>query len=224
MAFSPASWIVDAFFVPQHPDPSAAARLERCRSFRARVLWDGGRRSEFRTQGGSFTDAQALDFGAWHFNARREPAGPVLGYIRLVTPATVERYQSREFLGVDRFSAVLEASGVGVSGVFEHSRLVVDPAARGLGLGAHMHAVSMAAARTLGADAMIGITGIADGQFRLYQRFGFDIVPDTQAHVPHYNDDVCVIFNRTSDGADEYEDLVERVRTGLAFRSAPAVA
>ncbi|MCX2185023.1 GNAT family N-acetyltransferase [Streptomyces sp. SKN60] len=212
------SWCVDSFFVPQEPDAATAARLERCREFRARVLFDGGRRPEFRAADGRYVDAQVLDLGSWHFTARQGPGGPVIGYIRLVTPGTVEHFQSRVFLGPERFTALLRVEEAGAGGVFEHSRLVVDATARGLGLGAYMYAVAMAAARQLGAEAMIGISGTADGQFRLYKRFGFHIVKGTRSYVEHYGEDVCVIFNHTADGAGEFEALVERLHGELDVR------
>ncbi|MFD8376069.1 GNAT family N-acetyltransferase [Streptomyces sp. NPDC059688] len=158
--------------------------------------------------------------GAWHFTARRTFSGPVLGYIRLATPEAVNKFQSKAFLGSGEFAALLRAEGASRD-VFEPSRLVVDATVRGLGLGAYMYSVAMAAARELGAEAMIGISGTADGQFRLYQRFGFHIVKGTRSYLEHYGEDVCVIFNRTADGASEFEARVECLRASLAVCSSP---
>lgn len=93
-------WHVTAF----RGDP---ARLDAVRELRARILFDHGRRPDFRRADGTHADDQALDFGAWHFIARQSPAGPPLGYIRLSTPDTTVPYQSREFLGDERYEHLL---------------------------------------------------------------------------------------------------------------------
>lgn len=73
----------------------------------------------------------------------------------------------------------------------------------------------MAVARLLGASGMIATSGLADSQLKLYQRFGFAVSPDTQAYVPKYDEDVCVIVHRTGRGAGEYERLVQRLCRAL---------
>ncbi|MFF3055780.1 hypothetical protein [Streptomyces sp. NPDC057909] len=206
----PLSWHLKSFFVPERLDASVVERLEWCRAFRARILCDGNRRPEFRSGDGSFADVQELDFNAWHFTARK-PGGPVLGYIRLATPAALMHHQTRLFLGPDRFTAFLDGEDVRDGGVFEPSRIVVDEAARGLGLGAYLFAVSMAAARVLGASAMVATSGTADGQLQLWQRFGFRIVPGSRAYIERYTEDVVAIVNRTQDTAAEFEGLVSRI-------------
>jgi len=65
-----------------------------------------------------------------------------------------------------------------------HSRLVVEHRARKLGLGLHLNALAVAAAHELGAAAMIGTSGTADGQDRFHARFGFHPVPGTRRPLP----------------------------------------
>jgi GNAT superfamily N-acetyltransferase len=163
-----------------------------------------------------------LDAGAWHFTARWDPEGPVVGYIRLATPDAANNYLSHAYLGPDRFTTLLDAEKADSDRVFEHSRLAVDAEARGLGLGTYMYAVAMAAARELGAQAMIGISGTADWRLRLYQRFGFYVVPGTRSYVEQYRtEDTCVIFNRDINWAGEFDDLVARIRQTLSVHPSP---
>lgn len=214
-------WAVESFFIPSSASLSVATekRVEEYRSFRAQILHDEGRRPEFRALDGSYVDQQALDQGAWHFGARHVTSGQLMAYIRLATPTVAEQFQSHAFLGTSRLAALLADQRVDAKRVFEHSRLVVAPTARGMGLGAYMYALAMAAARDLDAEAMIGISGTADGQHMLYERFGFDIIPGTRSYVSHYGEEVCVIFNRTDRGAGAFEDLVRSLRYNLAHQS-----
>ncbi|WP_220139966.1 ThiF family adenylyltransferase [Nocardia huaxiensis] len=182
------------------------------RELRARILYDHGRRPEFREAGGSHVDDQELDYGAWHFIARLHPGGPVLGYIRLSTPETGELFQSRAHLGERRYRELLAAEGVGVDSTYEHSRLVVEHRARKLGLGVYLNALAIGAAHHLGARLMIGTSGTKDGQDLFHGRFGFHPVPGTRCYVERYTEDVVILLHRTADGAGEYTGLVAALR------------
>ncbi|MEU8637265.1 ThiF family adenylyltransferase [Amycolatopsis sp. NPDC048633] len=189
-----------------------ASLLDAVRELRARILFDHGRRPDFRRANGTHVDDQALDFGAWHFVARQSPAGPPLGYIRLSTPDAGVPYQSREFLGSERYEELLAAEGFPADGVFEHSRLVVEHRARKLGLGQYLNALAVGAAHHLGARAMIGTSGTKDGQDRFHERFGFRPVHGTRRYVPQYTEDVVIMLHRVADGAGRHHDLVTRLR------------
>src|SRR3954454_8095600 len=94
-------WSVTAFRVAR-AGQGAEALVGRLRRLRARILSDSGRRPEFR-DAEQFVDEQDLDFGAWHFVARHRAGGPPVGYVRLSTPQTGALFQSRAFLGTERF-------------------------------------------------------------------------------------------------------------------------
>jgi hypothetical protein len=134
-----------------------------------------------------------------------------VGYVRLSTPHAGTAFQSRTFLGAEKFELVLLEQGLGAAETFEHSRLVVEHRARKLGLGIHLNAVAIAAARHLGAKAMIGTSGTADGQDLFHERFGFRPVPGTRRYVEHYTEDVVIMLYRAVDGAGEHTGLVERL-------------
>ena len=209
-ATSGVPWCVSAFRIAAG-DPEAAGLVGRIRELRARILFDRGRRPDFRIPDGGYADEQELDFGAWHVVGRREPDGPPLGYVRLSTPETGKLFQSRSYLGADRYEEVLREHGLGVAETFEHSRLVVEHQARKLGLGVHLNAFAIAAARSLGAKAMIGTSGTADGQDRFHERFGFRAVPGTRRYVEQYTEDVMIMLYRAAAPGGEYGDLVEEL-------------
>ncbi|MFJ1759247.1 ThiF family adenylyltransferase [Amycolatopsis sp. NPDC088138] len=204
-------WHVTAFLGPR-PGAGDRTQIDTVRELRARILFDHGRRPAFLRSDGSHADDQDLDFGAWHFVARRSPGGEPLGYIRLSTPDSGDRFQSRAYLGDADYEAFLAAEDIPVSEVFEHSRLVVEHRARKLGLGQYLNALAIGAAHHLGARAMIGTSGTKDGQDRFHERFGFRPVPGTRRYVPQYTEDVVIMFHRVLDGAGRQHDLVTRLR------------
>ncbi|WP_394834904.1 ThiF family adenylyltransferase [Pendulispora rubella] len=206
-----AQWYVTAFQVPRRPSANAD-QVTEIRALRAKVLFDRGRRPAFQHRDGTHIDDQDLDYGAWHFIARREAEGPPLGYIRLSTPATGDLFQSRAFLGSERYEEFLRSEGFALEETFEHSRLVVEHRARKLGLGVYLNALAIAAAQSLGAKAMIGTSGTKDGQDHFHERFAFRSVPGTRRYVEHYTEDVVLMFYRTADGAGRYTELVARLR------------
>ncbi|MFD3330321.1 hypothetical protein [Streptomyces sp. NPDC058701] len=207
-------WCIDAVLGSADNGPL----VDECRAFRAEVLYDGGRRPQFVDASGRFSDAQPLDTGGWHITARRTHDGPLVGYVRVATPLRTTAYQSVAFLGEPAYAAVLDRFGVASEATYEHSRLVVASQARGENLGAYLYALAMATVRSLGGAAMIGISGTEDGQFRLYQRFGFDVVPGATRFDSRYGEDVCVIFSRIGTPAGEYEPLVRDAGALLGAR------
>ncbi|MET7458519.1 hypothetical protein ABZT03_43285 [Streptomyces sp. NPDC005574] len=194
-----------------------SAVLQDLRAFRAEILFAAGRRPAFRDFEGHFVDAHMLDHGAYHVTAHPEPSAPPSGYIRLAPPALTGHFQTRAFLGDDRFLSVLEADGMPERAVFEHARMVVAEHARGVGLGVLLNAAAIATARALGAAGMVGICGMDDGQHQLQQRFGFIICPGTEHYSAHYQDHVCAIVHRTDDRNGEYEDLVHQLHQRITF-------
>ncbi|WP_406074028.1 ThiF family adenylyltransferase [Streptomyces virginiae] len=214
-------WHVSAFRV-ETGESGEAELVGRIRELRARILFDRGRRPDFQTPDGGYADDQDLDFGAWHFVGRREAGGPPLGYVRLSNPETGGLFQTRAHLGAERYEDVLREHGLGVAETFEHSRLVVEHQARKLGLGIYLNAFAMGAARFLGAKAMIGTSGTADGQDRFHERFGFRPVPGTRRYVGHYTEDVVIMLYRPGFSAGEFTGLVEQLEEAFPSSVVPA--
>ncbi|MBV9451396.1 MAG: ThiF family adenylyltransferase [Streptosporangiaceae bacterium] len=205
-------WHVAAALVPRDAPVGQVELMRQVRHLRARILFDNGRRPSFVDAGGGYVDVQELDYGAWHFIARRDIDGPPLGYVRLATSEIGKLFQSRAYLGERRYGEVLRAEGLSPARTFEHSRLVVERRARKLGLGIYLNAMAIAAAHCLGAEAMIGTSGTADGQHGFHQRFGFRPVAGTREFVPRYAEDVVIMLHKLAEGAGEYADLVARLR------------
>ncbi|MEV0091608.1 ThiF family adenylyltransferase [Streptomyces sp. NPDC050738] len=204
-------WLVTAFQTKAREDAEREL-VQSIRELRARILFDHGRRPAFRDSAGAHVDDQDLDYGAWHFVARREPEGPPVGYVRLSTPQSGETFQSLSYLGAERYGEVLREHGFGPGEVFEHSRLVVEHHARKLGLGVYLNAMAIGAAQYLGAKAMIGTSGTADGQDRFHHRFGFRPVDGTRRYVEQYTEDVVVLLYQARDGAGQYTALVDELQ------------
>lgn len=201
-------WHICAVRIPIDGGDDHEKLLAGLRELRARILFDRGRRPAFGGVAEDSADDQQLDYGAWHFLARRGPDGPPLGYIRLSTPATGHLFQSLEYLGAEQYQRVLAAEGVDAAHTFEHSRLVVEHRARKLGLGVYLNAVAIGAAHHLGAHLMIGTSGTADGQDSFHARFGFVPVPGTRRYTERYTEDVIILVHRPALGAGEYTELV----------------
>jgi predicted GNAT family N-acyltransferase len=217
-----APWHVSAFMVPQDDPDQANLVLGLVRGLRARILFDRGRRPAFRRSDGTHFDDQDLDYGAWHFLARREPDGPPLGYVRLSTPATGQMFQSRAYLG-ERYEQVLRTHGFRVQDTFEYGRLVVEHRARKLGLGIYLSALAVGAAQHLGAKSIIGTSGTKDDQHRFHERFGFYGLPETRRYVDEYTEDVIVMCG-PADGAGEFTDLVAQLRAQFPTLAAAGLA
>ncbi|MEU9362955.1 ThiF family adenylyltransferase [Streptomyces sp. NPDC048301] len=209
-----------AFLLERGPGSEETAR--QVRRLRARILFDHGRRPEFRTGPDAYADDQDLDYGAWHFVARHPNDGRPLGYVRLCLPEAGESFQTRAFMGAETYEAFLLDQGLGAAETFEHSRLVVEHRARKLGLGVHLNAVAIAAARHLGAKAMVGTSGTADGQDVFHSRFGFRPVQGTRRYVEQYTEDVVVMLYRAAEPSGEHDALVGRLQTALPGLVRPA--
>ncbi|WP_460365015.1 ThiF family adenylyltransferase [Actinocorallia lasiicapitis] len=221
MAEVGADWQVTAYITPRGEGEETIGRL---RELRARILFDGGRRPAFRREDGAHVDPQELDHGAIHFVGRRASGGPPLGYVRLSPPPNAPLFQTRAFLGDARYEALLRAENLTEGDVFEHSRLVVEHRARRLGLGVHLNAMAIAAAHALGARAMVGTSGTADGQDGFHARFGFHEIPGTRRYVEQYTEDVVILLHRAAQGAGEHTELVRRLRRLFPASVAPASA
>ncbi|MFJ9343798.1 ThiF family adenylyltransferase [Streptomyces sp. NPDC101733] len=99
---------------------------------------------------------------------------------------------------------------------------MVEHQARKLGLGIHLNAFAMGAARYLGAKAMIGTSGTADGQDRFHERFGFRPVPGTRRYVEHYTEDVVIMLYRAGSTAGEFSGLIEQLEESFPSSVVPA--
>jgi predicted GNAT family N-acyltransferase len=183
--------------------------LERLRSFRAEVLYDGGRRPQFRACDGRYVDDQDLDPGSYHITVSDEPGGVLLAYARLSPPELTGLFQTRRLVGDAQFAALAE--GIPEDRVCEAGRLVVAHGSRGQKLAIVVAGVFLAVVRRLGYSAVVAVSGVRDGQFRLYERFGFHLAPGVRAYSAQYEDELCVVVQSRPGDAGEIEPLVREV-------------
>jgi hypothetical protein len=94
--------------------------LAEAREMRGRVLYDDGRRSFFRMNDGSFGDPDPVDIEAYHNSARSE--GHMVGYARIVPPASLLTGFIASTIGKCRLEAILHELGTDRERICEASR------------------------------------------------------------------------------------------------------
>jgi hypothetical protein len=170
--------------------------LEDARSLRASVLWQNGRRPEFKTENG-FSDPDPIDLNAFH----------ILAYDgqRLVGCVRVHRLSSNgppclteTLLGDKAFSELIAGFGGLRTDTVEIGRWIVHPEFRkdGLaGLAVKLAAGSGALAMALGNHSKttqgiaICSVGTADKQDMMLARLGLTILRDIEAIKDHHYED-----------------------------------
>ena len=112
------------------PPPAAAqfGCLDEIREFRARVLYDAGRRPAFRDADGCYADRDPLDRAAYHVYAR--VAGAIVGSVRLLPVPARDLCLTEQLIGPARFAQMLRTLNVNRVETIEGGRWVVDPAHR----------------------------------------------------------------------------------------------
>ena len=102
--------------------------LDEIREFRARVLYDNGRRPAFRQGDGRYADSDRRDRAAHHLSAR--VAGVMAGCVRLLPVPDGDVCFTEQLVGPARFAEILSDLGVDRSQTIEGGRWVVDPTYR----------------------------------------------------------------------------------------------
>src|SRR5437879_2223797 len=122
--------------------------IEALWAFRGAVLYDQGRRPEFRTADGRLVDSDPLDVRAYHVLAYRN--NTMVGCARLTPLAPEVTSLTETLLGERRFAQMLRDLGVGRAVAIEGGRWLVHPAHRCRGLGVQLVGAGGALARQLG--------------------------------------------------------------------------
>src|SRR5687768_4251383 len=102
------------------PDASLPSRLDEISELRGRVLYDNGRRPDFRLPSGHFADPDPLDPHAYHIIARND--GNPVGCVRNVPVTEGVTCITERLLGERRFAEMLSAFGVKREAAVECSR------------------------------------------------------------------------------------------------------
>jgi predicted N-acetyltransferase YhbS len=216
---------------PGHAVPSWLAQL---RSFRARVLWDSGRRPTFRAPAGDFVDPDEIDLCAYHL-IMRESADSADGHdgaldgvdgavVACLRSSPLERLQQSRVRELDPTGAarLLAERQLTDEDVLEGGRLVVDPRWQKSGLAAQLIVAEIALARLLERRLIWGVAGTRGGQSKLFDRFGRSPITGEHIHVAEFDDDVVTMAggpDRVT--ADLEQQIADATRELGPFVAAP---
>jgi N-acyl-L-homoserine lactone synthetase len=143
-------------------------------AFRARVLFDEGRRPSFRNDEGAYADADPLDALAFHVVVRCE--GEIVGCIR-VNPTSVSPPSSMAaLLGPALLAHVMRSLHVDPSECWDGGRWAVDPRRQRAALGGELACAAMAVARHLGGRRLVGVAGVRQRQAERLVSLGAEYV------------------------------------------------
>jgi N-acyl-L-homoserine lactone synthetase len=157
--------------LPPIGPPTTAPQIAE---FRARVLFDEGRRPSFRKVEGTYADADPLDAFAFHVVVRSE--GEIIGCIR-ANPTSVEPPSSMAaLLGPALLAHVLSSLRVDRSDCWDGGRWAVDPRRQRAALGGELACAAMAVARQLGGRRLVGVAGVRQRQADLLVSLGAEYV------------------------------------------------
>ncbi|MGC5346351.1 GNAT family N-acetyltransferase [Streptomyces sp. DT24] len=170
--------------------------LEELRQFRARVLWEDGRRPEFRDAGDRFVDADPHDLTAYHF-IMRDQSDRMVGCLRLALLERILATSQSLYIDPCTGELTMERYGCSPGQVYELGRFVMDPAWQRKGLGG----VLLRAAAALGHETerrlIWAIAGTRDGQERVFRRCGWERVTEKPTTIPRYDDEVHLVATST---------------------------
>jgi N-acyl-L-homoserine lactone synthetase len=204
------------------PGEAQVGWLDEIREFRARVLYDNGRRPGFRQSDGRYADGDRLDRAAHHLFARI--AGVVAGCVRLLPVPDDDICLTEQLFGPARFAEMLRGLGVKRSETIEGGRWIVDPTHRTARLGVLLAAGGVAVARALGYRMLCCPAGTRRKQDRVLSRLGFAAVPGLPLlAVPQLDDDLRMMHVFTSRPAPHFRELMDTMAVELKLSTTHCV-
>jgi predicted GNAT family N-acyltransferase len=192
--------------------PGFAEAVEEIRTFRAGVLYAGGRRPEFRTPSGAYVDQDELDAVAYHV-AGRDRDGELAACMRMAPAELAVTSAVEAHLGAERAARLAASLAVAPAQILEVGRMAVAERYRRQSLAVVVVLAGLVLTRRVGRRLVWGTAGMRDHQHLFFARFGCAVLTDTAAYVPRYDDELCVVVNdvsRLPDDLDEALDLVEK--------------
>ena len=195
--------------------------LDEICHFRARVLYDSGRRPTFRKDDGRYADDDRLDRAAFHLSAH--VAGVLAGCVRLLPVPNGDVCFTEELIGMPRFAAMLRGLGVNRQETIEGGRWIVDSIHRGSRLGVLLAAGGLAVARAFEYRMLCCPVGTGSKQDRVLARLGLTAVPNVPLiAVPHLDDSLRVMHVFPSHPAAFLGELMDRMTVELNLGGIPA--
>ncbi len=174
------------------------------------VLYDEGRRPQFRHDDGTFADCDPLDLLAYHVLGRY--AGELVGCIRFVGLADPVKSMTEQVLGRERFERMLTQLDSPREATADVGRWVVHPEFR-----RHRVALSLVAGcwsylQELGFQTAIATVGTRAGQNAILRRTGLAPVPGVPPHLSRsFDDELCTMFATLNDPAPNFRGMVEQM-------------
>jgi len=203
------------------PEGGQFGWLDEIREFRARVLYDNGRRPGFRQGDGRFADGDRLDQTAHHLSA--QVAGVVAGCVRLLPVRDGDRCLTEQLIGPTRFAEMLRGLGANRSEAIEGGRWVADPMHRTARLGMLLAAGGVAVARALGYRMLCCPVGTARKQDRMLARLGWTAVPNLPLFaVPQFDDQLRVMHICPTSPVPHMRELMDTMADELKLPSTQA--
>jgi N-acyl-L-homoserine lactone synthetase len=161
--------------------------------FRGKILYDGGRRPEFRRWDGKFTDPDPHDLHAYHLVVRS--GGRIVGCLRMFRLTRNMLSLTERHLRRERFEAMLRDLGTCRDDAIEAGRWVVDPDHRTESLGILLAKGAIAAARAFGFRFAICSVGTRGKQDLMLARLGLSPVPNVPLLPdPSFDDELRVMY------------------------------
>jgi N-acyl-L-homoserine lactone synthetase len=193
--------------------------LDQIREFRARVLYEDGRRPGFRQADGHYVDRDPLDEAAFHMCAR--VTGVVVGCVRLLPIRAGDLCFTEQLIGSSRFAQMLRGLDVHRSQTMEGGRWIVDPAHRAGRLGLLLAAGGVAVARALAYRLLVCPVGTATKQDRVLARLGLGAVAGVPLiAVPHLDDSLRVMHVFPSHVGRDFREMMDTVALELKLSEA----
>jgi hypothetical protein len=221
------SWEMHEPPAKTNPKHSVPAWLAAVRKLRASVLFDNGRRPQFRTGAGCFDDNDPIDLHAHHIVVydRAVPIGCVRVYrLAVAGPACV----TEQVLGHGLFYEVLQQQGVEHTNTIEVGRWIVQPEHRRSGRTAiQLAAAGAALAECLGRSGsgqrnmVVCTVGMGDGQDLILSRIGMTTATQAQSVLcDDLNDEVRVMYTVSTDHlSSRFRQLMSEMAAVLCFKA-----
>jgi len=168
--------------------------LSELQEVRGRILFDGGRRPNFRKSDGTYRDSDSLDCLSYHLMVRCR--GDIVGCARIMPLLYGAHGVVETTLGTDGFEKMLATIGASRRVTSEASRWIVAPEFRGGSLGFHLVAASWAVGRWLGARIGFVAAGTRNQQDKMLIKMGgrstsLPFIPseefDDELHILHFD-------------------------------------
>lgn len=165
--------------------------LQEVSEFRGRVLYDGGRRPEFKTEG-HFWDRDEYDKSAFHLTVRCNRT--LIGYLRVIRLSDHVQGLIDRLFGGERYAGLLAELHTNRRSCLEGGRWIVDRDWQGHSLGRQLLLAYWAIARSVGGSHIFGAAGSRDGQIEMIKKAGGCVADVPPKLVPEYADELRIVY------------------------------